>query len=119
MKPKFKEIVLSTFKPGQSTDPYSIYFVYQKNQEPLVIKGRSAECKTYIEQRCPYSVYRYTFWFQKTSRGGWKSTKTLGIYFIQKDRKYEVSIVKNGKVIYMAKFRSIPKRWIDVYDLAL
>lgn len=114
----YKEIELSKYrKTGRrfsDSDPYTIAFVYPKDAPPYVVKGMCDEVKEYIQVYSPVAFYRYTYWFNGKSRGGWKFTMPL-IYVWQKNKRFEVTDYRSGKGRIMS-FRRMPHRWIPEFD---
>jgi len=114
---KYKTIELSKFEKTKGS--YSIYFVYPKNGQPVVIKGMHKYMGPYIKKHYPMALVRYTFWENGRSRGSWCFT-CKGIYVSQNyksNKRYTVKkYMSNGNIV-TKQFKRLPKKWIPFFDI--
>lgn len=105
-----------------NTEPFCIAFVYTKDGNH-VVKGMTPEVEAYIKEKFPRSFYRYTFWKNGISRGGWRAPRWFKLYFSQriigKRQKYIVSMQTKDGFKQLPAVRNLPKRWLPVYDEAI
>lgn len=133
---KFPEIELSTVLKQQN--PFCIAFVYPKNGKNCIVKGSSGEVQTYVRENYPYSYVNYTFWKDGQSRNLWSAPTGLGLYISQhrideplpgdwtytelpkgRKRYFITMVTKDGLKQNVASFRTMPKRWIPLFDQAI
>lgn len=110
-------------KDSFGTQPFCIAFVYSKFGN-FVVKGMSREVETYIAQKFPFCFYKYTFWKNGESRGGWKTPNGLALYFSPKKIKNRTRFVvsmntTNGWQSDILTFRNMPKKWLPIFDSAI
>lgn len=131
MSQRFTEINLGKFERtpspmykksgyGAKSEPFVIYFVYSK-EGAFVVKGMSSRVESYVYQRFPRCVYRYTMWSEGKSRGGWNSTMCVYIRPVENDagkRRCEISVYNDKKCMASIDVRRVPKKWLSIYDMA-
>jgi len=114
-----KIIELSKFSPSRrsygGSEPFAMYFVYPKGEEPCLVKGTSDEVRDYVDKHFPIALFRYTFWQNGKSRGHWQFTGS-GRYISYNGRKIVVHIHDSPKNVRELSFRRLPHRWIPEFD---
>lgn len=104
------------------TQPYVHAFVYHP-RGAVLIKGMSQHVDSYISMFFPKSIYNLVYYKGGNRRGGWRSPKNLGIYFIPetvgKQNKYKVKILHSLSEYEVLEFRNVPKKWLPEYDKAI
>ncbi len=128
---KIKEIYLSDFDNTNrgmfgKAQPYAVYFVYKKDQEPVVVKGMADDVFSYVNKHFPVSVFYYTYWQDGKCRyGAWRGSLGLYLYFDKREirkGKYRYIVfmmIKDNGWAEVASFRRIPRKWIPLYDKAI
>jgi hypothetical protein len=131
-----QEIVISGFKKTKSkwcgTDPWTIAFVYTPHcPTGFVVKGMSGQVRSFIEQRYPKYIARFTYWQNGTckvsvgwrgevrTRGTWHCSP--GIYIFEKSRghkRFEITVREGKKTVHEFKVRRVPRRWLAIYNQA-
>jgi len=103
-------------------------FVYSRNHGNFILEGYSHEVDEYLHKNYTHYFYRYTYWYNGKSRGGWKFWKdTVGIIPPSKSGKewkytirlwtggrHNVSIEESNKTCL--KLKRLPKRWIPEFN---
>jgi len=124
MKKSMTEIEVGKFRPLKDEMgyalPFAIFFVYTESLETFVVKGMSKEVKQYVHKTFPRSFYRYTYWKNGVSRGGWSSPMSLYIFRREHNGRllYEISAAtKDG--FKSLKVRRVPTRWLPMFGDAL
>lgn len=106
----------------------AMLFVYSRDHGNFILEGYSQEVDNYLRKNYTHYFYRYTYWCNGKSRGGWKFWKdTVGIIEPSKSRKewkytirrwtggrHNVSIEESNKTCL--KLKRLPKRWIPEFN---
>ena len=124
-----KEIDLGYKKKQKSerSQPYAIYYVYAEH-ENFIVKGMSDDVSEWLnkyKKNCDKYFYRYTYWKDGISRGGWMSSKDMRISRhpynnsdFRKRGKYYISIKFNGTWLTdHIVLRRMPNKWIPEFDI--
>ena len=109
------KVINLEYKP-RSKEPFTIFFVYTPNGN-YVLKGGEEICKCYVKNNFAKCFYRYSFWMNGKSRGGWQSN--CGIYFtpVPKSNKTQIhKYDKNGKFKLLITVRRIPHKWLEIFN---
>jgi len=119
-----KVIELSKFKRSKAsffgTQPYTMCFCYPKSG-PVIVKGMAGEVEKYVDNRLGPCHYRYVYFKDGKSRGGWKVNRP-GIYLSLNKHKngHErfrlILFDREGKVIKERWMRRVPNRYIKDLD---
>jgi hypothetical protein len=106
----------------------AMYFVYSKDHGNFILEGYHREVSEYLKKNYTHYFYRYTYWYNGKSRGGWKFWKdTVGIIApskLRKEWKYEIRLWTGGRHYVSVEesnktklsLKRLPKRWIPEFD---
>jgi hypothetical protein len=97
------------------SEPYAIWFVYPKDQQPVVVKGMCSEVAAFVMKTYPKALCRYTYWKNGSERGGWKFTCPK-MYVVEGRRRKIVTIYTADNNPRELSFRRLPKKWIPEFD---
>jgi len=106
--------------------PFAIYWVYTPT-DSFIVKGMSYYVEEWLIKNVTKGVYYYSYWRNGRSRGRWRVTGGLSLFFRRdshsKQKRWIVETVirdTQGKshIKTIASFRRIPNKWIDLYDQA-
>jgi hypothetical protein len=106
----------------------AMLFVYSKGHGNFILEGYSKEVEEYLKKNYTHYFYRYTYWCNGKSRGGWKFWKEgVGIMEPSKVRKewkytirkwtggrHSVTVEESNKTAL--KLKRLPKRWIPEFN---
>ena len=99
-----------TKDPFFITQPFTVAFVYPKDNEPHIIKGMYREVKSCILHHFPISFYNFSFWKYGRCRSVWGFTEEDKVY--RKEGRKHVVFMGNKKL----SFRRMPHRWIKEFN---
>lgn len=98
--------IIGSYRNG---NPYSIYFIYPKDESPFIIKGGANDLEKWIERYKTPAIVHITYWKHGFSRRVIQIINVdRNIYTYKKKGKWLVSL--NGEVIKTIK--RIPRKWM-------
>ena len=116
-----KEFNYNPIGSWNKINPYTMAFVYPKDETPYMIKGGYEDVETYLKNIEIPAIVHYTLWHHKTTRRIIKliNCGKINIAHIggQKNGRWEVSskFGKNYKVI--VSMRKLPRKWIKEIEV--
>jgi hypothetical protein len=94
----------------KSNHPFAMFYVYPREFSPFILKGKSEDCRQMIENYKLPCFYRYTYWKNGISRGGWITN--IPMYITKHSGNgYDITVFRSGKPVKI-HFRRMPHMWV-------
>jgi len=132
VKKEFDYNIIGSWKNG---NPFTIFYVYPKDDAPFIIKGGANDVKKWMDKYNTPCIYYYAYFHKGVHRGGWCSNiknvtdGDVNLYFSNEYKprttrdygeyrtgKIKIEVYKNNERIFIKKVRRIPRSWIKELD---